>query len=292
MSATHLYLGALAAYLVAALIAALGLKKSDAPRGHAQTIVIAAGIVLHSAGIGVYCAQAKTHFFTSQAEVLSLFSWSLALGYLGLLAVWRMRVLGILVMPLSAGLLAAGFFLPAPGPTPSGGVASHPLFATHVLTAFLGYGLFLTACAASVVYLQEHRLLKQKTFSILFRGLPSLQQLERAVGLLSWVGLGLFTVAVGTGIILAQASGHPEWYREPQVLSAIAVWLVFLVLCIGRLAGRLAGRATAHVVLIGAGLVLVTFVISHPFYVKTEDSSKRASVSLDAPANEPGGVRP
>jgi ABC-type uncharacterized transport system permease subunit len=103
-------------------------------------------------------------------------------------------------------------------------------------------------------------------FSQLFRGQASLEKLEKASNVAVCIGLALFTVALYTGAELMHSLGHTNWYLEPQVLSSFATWLIFLVLAVGRLAGRWAGRTSAKIVLAGAALVVLTFFISHPSY--------------------------
>ncbi|MCW8131812.1 MAG: cytochrome c biogenesis protein CcsA, partial [Planctomycetota bacterium] len=229
-------------------------------------LAVIAAAIFHSAGIGVHCAHSSTHFFTSHAENLWLLSWTLGIGYLALLLGFRMRTLGALTLPLSSAMLFVSRFVTQPGLPPTAAAAQHPLLPVHIMCAFLGYGLFLTACAASVLYLEEHRLLKRKIFGVLFHGLPSLEKLEKAATLCTWAGFGLFTVALGTGAFLAKHYGGGEaWYLEPKILATQATWLVFLVLLVGRLSGRLIGRASAKTVLVGAALVVGTFLLAHPF---------------------------
>ena len=73
------------------------------------------------------------------------------------------------------------------------------MLALHILAAFLGYGLFLTACGASILYLEQTKLLKRKVFGALFRDLPSLERLERLELVCAWMGLGIFALALAAG---------------------------------------------------------------------------------------------
>lgn len=259
------FLLALAVYALGAALALGGLRWEPLRRGPGQHLATGLGVLLQTFGIGLHCARSETHFFTSKFESVWLLAWTLGLAYLALLLCWNMRALGSLVLPLIVALLVAARLYTEPGLPPAALAARHPLFAVHILSAFFGYGLFLTACAASVLYLEEHRLLKRKLFGFLLQGLPSLEKLERTATLCAWAGLLIFTVAVGTGATMAKRTGQAHWYLEPFVLSTQTTWLVFLVLVVGRATGRLAGRAAAKVILVGAGLVLVTFLIGHPF---------------------------
>jgi hypothetical protein len=54
------------------------------------------------------------------------------------------------------------------------------------------------------------------------------------------------------------------------MMAAEITWLVFLVLIVGRLAGRVIGRLAAQTVLVGAALVGLTIVLSHPLQPDTD----------------------
>jgi ABC-type uncharacterized transport system permease subunit len=251
------------------LVLALGSLRLEALRRSGwQLLSVGLGVLSHTVGIGFYCAHNPTHYFTSWSENFLILSWALGAGYLLVLATWQMRALGIGLLPLVGMLLFVSQFSPNQGPGITGDAESHPLFAVHVMIAFLGYGLYLTGCAASLVYLQQGRLLKRKLFSSVFRALPSLDELEKTETLCIWTGLILFTVALVTGAILVPRAIQPgarSLLLEPKILATAATWMVYLVLAVGRASGRLAGRSTAKVVLVGAVLVILTFLLSHPY---------------------------
>ena len=264
MSPEQFVLLALVLYVSGAVAALLGLRYDRRwPRAQAGAVLLA--VLAQTAGISVHCAHSPTHYFTSGAEILWLLSWSAGVNYLVLLAAWRMNALGLLILPLNAALLAASFLFPYPGPPPVGGLDRDPLYPVHVMSAFLGYGLFVTGCAASVLYLRAQALLKRKLFGVLFAGLPSLERLDRTAAWSVAAGLFLFTVALALGTVLAVRANVAHWYLHPKILVAEATWLVFLVLAAGRLAGRLTGRGAANTILAGAGLVAATILLGHPF---------------------------
>jgi ABC-type uncharacterized transport system permease subunit len=281
MNAEMWILAALAAYAAAFVMAVAGLRCRPAREKPWQLILVALGVLFQTAGIGRHCHESATHYFTSGTEILWLLAWAAGINYLLVLAAWRMRALGVLILPLNAGLLAASFLFTYPGPAPLGELHRHPLYPVHVLSAFLGYGFFMTACAASLLYLRAEWLLKHKLFTVFFQEMPSLERIERSAARSVWVGLALFTVALGLGGYLCWRQGLTGWYGLPKILVAEATWLIFAVLAAGRLAGRLVGRTAAKTILAGAALVAATILIGHPF---------RASGAED-PARTPGEVR-
>ncbi|HYF48976.1 MAG TPA: cytochrome c biogenesis protein CcsA [Planctomycetota bacterium] len=262
MSAEVLSILALACFAIGAAAALLAFRVEALRSSWLQLGAAGLGMVFKTAAIGMACADSQTHFFNSPSEMIGLLAWSLGFSYLIALTVSAARSLGAVIMPLVVVLSIISLFISRE--TVGIAVPMQRLFAVHVLSAFLGYGLFLTACGASVLYLEQARLLKRKMFGAIFRDLPSLERLERLEMICSWLGLAIFSVAMITGAIMASESGKPFWL-EPKFMSAQVTWLVFLVLVIGRAARRLSGRTAAKCVLAGAALVLLTLALGHPF---------------------------
>ncbi len=192
---------ALACFVLGAAAAIAGFRFDAFKRAGWQYFFAGMGALLKTAAIGAACKTGATHFFNSVSDIYGLMAWALALSYLLALFVSGARSLGALVLPAVSALMALSLFSgkdQAPLNVPP-----DTLFAVHILCAFLGYGLFLTACGASVLYLEQQRLLKRKMFGVLFRDLPSLERLERLEILCSRLGLLVFTIALATGIEMA-----------------------------------------------------------------------------------------
>lgn len=259
-----LALGSLIAMSFAAFAAIAGFRIQKFHSKWMQSVPVALGVLLKTASIGVACSSSQSHVFNSPAEIAGLFAWALSCSFLVALLVSAARSLGALILPLVVVLMALSMVSSneSAGPLPLQG--SPRFLAPHILSAFLGYGLFLTACGASILYLEQARLLKRKVFGVLFKDLPSLERLERLEMFCSLLGLAAFSVALVTGAMMASETGKPFWF-VPKFLSAQVTWLIFGVLVIGRAARRLNGRTAAKFVLVGAGLVLFTFALGHPF---------------------------
>jgi len=262
MSVETLSLLSLACFAFGAVAAIMAFRVEALRSSLLQFGAAGFGMLFKTAAIGMACNESRTHFFNSPSEMVGLLAWSLGFSYLVALLIAAARSLGALIMPLVTVLGVVALFVSKESVGID--IPAQRLFAIHVLSAFLGYGLFLTACGASLLYLEQARLLKRKMFGLIFRDLPSLERLERLEMVCSWLGLVIFSVAMVTGAIMASESGRPFWL-ELKFLSAQVTWLVFLVMVIGRALRRLSGRTAAKCVLAGAALVLITLALGHPF---------------------------
>ena len=254
-------LAALICFGAGAVVAIAGFRVEALRKNSYQYLLVGLGVLLKTVSIGMHCARSDSHLFNTPSEVYGLLAWALACSFLVALVASAARSLGALILPLVTILLALSHILPRDSDAPA--LAQHRFLAPHILSAFLGYGLFLTACGGSVLYLEQARLLKRKMFGVLFRDLPSLERLERLEILCAWLGLAAFTIAIATGAVLAHDLKMPFW-TEPKIVATEITWLIFFVLLVGRAIRRLNGRSAAKFVLAGAALVFCTFLLTHP----------------------------
>ncbi|HYG78403.1 MAG TPA: cytochrome c biogenesis protein CcsA [Planctomycetota bacterium] len=262
MSPELLSIAALVCFIAGTTAAIAGFRVEMLRTSAWQFGFVGLGLLLKTAAIGMTCAHSPTHFFNSPGEIAALLAWSLAFSFLVALASSSARSLGALILPFVVVLMILSLVLSREGV--DHGMSPSRYLAPHILAAFLGYGLFLTACGASVLYLEQTRLLKRKMFNVIFRDLPSLERLERLEILCAWLGLAAFTVAIATGAIMANELNRPFWL-QPKMIATELTWLIFAALLVGRAVRRLNGRSAAKFVLAGAALVLCTFLLSHPF---------------------------
>ncbi len=280
MTPEMISLAALFCFAAGAVVAIAGFQVEALRKNWYQFVLVGLGVLLKTASIGMNCARSDSHLFNSPSEVYGLLAWALACSFLVALVASAARSLGALILPLVTLLMALSHFMTKESVAPN--VALHRYLAPHILSAFLGYGLFLTACGGSVLYLEQARLLKRKMFGVLFRDLPSLERLERLEILCAWLGLAAFTIAILTGAVMAHDLKMPFW-TEPKIVATEITWLIFFVLLVGRAIRRLNGRAAAKFVLAGAVLVFCTFLLTHP-------SSKMGSATQTALNAKAGGA--
>ena len=262
MTPEELTIFALISFGFGALAAIAGFRYATWRNAGIQLGAVGLGMAFKTAAIGLGCINTDTHFFNSHSEIYGMLAWALGFSLLIALAISAARSLSAIVLPMVVVLLVlAQLASRQPQPT---GIPPGRLFALHIVTAFLGYGLFLTACGASVLYLEQASMLKRKIFGALFKDLPSLERLEHLEMICAWLGLVAFTIAIVTGAMQASSMQKAFW-TEPKYLSTLLTWLIFGSLVIGRAARWLSGRAAAKFVLAGATLVLVTLALSHGF---------------------------
>lgn len=186
---------------------------------------------------------------TNLFEVLIFLAWSVALIYMLVGPVYRLSLMGAFTAPLV--VLLQGFALIAPIDV------RHPVrvpanssLEFHASVSLVAYGAFALACIAGVMYLVQERQLKTHQFRSIFYHLPPLTDLFAAMTRLLWLGFILYTVGIASGFFTGRPVPHV------QVVSAVAVWLLYAAILQGRYFRRIAPKRVAALCIIGFSAAL------------------------------------
>jgi ABC-type uncharacterized transport system permease subunit len=130
----------------------------------------------------------------------------------------------------------------------------------HILTAFIGYGLFTLASILASAYLMQDHNLKQKRFGPVFERLPSLESLESLMMKQIRFAFLLLSLSIAMGVVLVhKTSGGQQWFTDPKVASTMVTWTVYAILLHMRSRAGQHGRRIALVTILGLIVVLFTF---------------------------------
>ncbi len=198
---------------------------------------------------------------SSTADWLLVLAWLVVLFYLFLTFINRDLALGIFLLPLAIVLVSAAYFTDG---NSQQFVAQRGWAMIHSALLVLGIAGTSFGFVLSLMYLVQHRRLKQKAPVVKGMTLPSLERLKR----MNWwsvvISIPLLTLGLATGVGLGWHSRHgaqPFDFLEPMVIVSGVVWLVMvLFLCWLSLSSRVADKRVAWVTLWAFGFLLVTFV--------------------------------
>ena len=190
------------------------------------------------------------------AGALNLLSWLVVTGYL----VWgcspRYRLLGLLVMPLVAGLLVLAWA--------GGGTDVHEqdgggwALDAHVGLMLAAFASFTVAAAMALLYLYEERRLKHRDAGVLRLRLPSLEALDRLASRVALVGLLLLSA----GIVVGLTRLDPDELDAAMTVTAV-IWAVYAAALVLRRETGLQGRRLAWSLVAGFSLVAFVLPLTH-----------------------------
>lgn len=183
------------------------------------------------------------------------FSIGLAMGMLAayqlINARYRLRGLGLAVLPVPAGLLLyAASVSPAIRPlVPS--LQAPELFALHVSVAIVAYSCFAVAFGAALLYLVQDRARSPL--------LPRLEECDEAAYFSAALGFPFMTLVLTVGAFWANQAWGRHWGWDPKESAALVTWLLYAAYLHTHTMPAWRGRRSQWLLIIGFAAVLLTY---------------------------------
>ncbi len=125
------------------------------------------------------------------------------------------------------------------------------MWTVHSICSLLGYGAFLVAFVAGVLFLIQDAQLKHKRMGVLFHRLPSLESLDRA----NFVAIGIGSSLLTVGLVFGLRHSHPllgtTWAGDAVAILAGLLWVAYLGLWWVRMRATYRGRKIAILSVVG-----------------------------------------
>jgi cytochrome c-type biogenesis protein CcsB len=185
-------------------------------------------------------------------EFSAAFATSMLGGYLYLGRRYAIRQLGLIPTGVALAMLLYASSLPGDIEPLVPALQNAPLLTIHVGLAVISYGIFATAFAAGLGYLVQGTTDR-------FAWLPSHKTLDEAAYRAVIIAFPIFATMIVLGSWWASIAWSRYWGWDPKETSALVTWLTYAVYLHARNQRRWAGRPAALLLVIGFGMVLVTY---------------------------------
>ncbi len=180
------------------------------------------------------------------------FAFSMLGGYLYLQRRCPIRSIGFIPVGVALAILLYAASLGSGIKELVPALQNAPLLTIHVGMAVLSYGIFATACAAGVGYLVQGT-----TDRIAW--LPSHKVLDEVAYRAVIIGFPIFATMIVLGSWWASIAWSRYWGWDPKETAALVTWLTYAVYLHARNRRSWAGRPAALLLVVGFGMVLVTY---------------------------------
>jgi ABC-type uncharacterized transport system permease subunit len=230
-------------YGVAAL-AVLPAALYDRPRWrHIAIPATIIAVLFHFVSLAEMLNAAHHRLPVDTHETQSLLGLLLALAFL--LVFWRYKTvaLGVFVLPICFLLGLVPAFHPGQESTAFPIIHTGWIF-LHVVLLLAAYAALLLSLFASVLYLVQERRLKQKDPTVPW--LPALETTDQIAQKSLLFGLPCMTAGLLIGSLIAQETVGATYFRDPKILLAFAMWLVYIAMIYIRRHAGLRGRRAVY----------------------------------------------
>jgi ABC-type uncharacterized transport system permease subunit len=211
------------------------------------------GLFFHLVSVVEMLVQAHRWMPVGVREIESLLGFIVAGIFFLVWWIYDAVPLGIFALPATFFLV----FIPALGPDsfhfPSAGVRIGWLVA-HIVALLLAYAALCFSLLSSLMYLAQERRLKAKPRPAtspwwkLLDWLPSLDTLERVAHATLEFGFPCMTIGLLIGSVLVQETSlGAAYFRDPKIVAALAMWVIYVVLLLVRRGAGLRGRRAAYI---------------------------------------------
>ncbi|MGH9339054.1 MAG: cytochrome C assembly family protein [Acidobacteriota bacterium] len=222
----------------------------------AAIVWVGVAFALHS-GFLIYSGVQKGHLpLTDMRESLAFFAWTVSACFFLSYGRYRIKELGIFVLPLVAALMLGTTLVKA---SPASDLPRSAWIFWHSVFLFLGYAMLFVTFVAGILYLFQEKELKNRQPKTFYYRLPSLDLLDDLFVKFLISGFAFMTMGLLAGILWAEqeVSG---WLRDPTVIAAIITWGIYLILIYFRLTAGWRGRRAAVISMLGFISVLLIFL--------------------------------
>ena len=180
------------------------------------------------------------------------FSFSMIGGYLFLQRRYPIRSIGFIPTGVALAMLLYASSLPSEIKPLVPALQNAPLLTIHVGMAVTAYGIFATSFAAGVAYLVQGQ-------GDRFAWLPSHKVLDEVAYKSVIIGFPIFATMIILGSWWASIAWSRYWGWDPKETAALVTWLIYAVYLHARNQRSWAGRPAALLLVVGFGMVLVTY---------------------------------
>jgi len=136
-----------------------------------------------------------------------------------------------------------------------------PLFILHTSTVIVGYAALFVSALYGVMYLMLFYDLKSAQFGVIYRKMPSLEELSEMNTRAAILGFFFLTVTIFVGIMWRKSAFPEAAHFDPQVIAAYAVWVIYGLLLYGKKVGSWTGKWLAYISIGGFLLIIISMMI-------------------------------
>jgi cytochrome c-type biogenesis protein CcsB len=230
----------------------LRLSASPTPLSRVATLVTAVAFGLLVASLTARAIEVGRGPYGNLYEFSVAFGTSILGGYLLLARRYPIRQIGFIPVGVSLALLLYASSLPSDIEPLVPALQNAPLLTIHVGMAVISYGIFATAFAAGIGYLVQGT-------GDRFAWLPSHRTLDEVAYRAVIVAFPIFATMIILGSWWASIAWSRYWGWDPKETAALVTWLTYAIYLHARNQRRWAGRPAALLLVVGFGMVLVTY---------------------------------
>jgi cytochrome c-type biogenesis protein CcsB len=216
------------------------------------------GFAVHTAGLSQRWTEAGHFPVVGLHDTAAFLAWTIVLVFLVTYVRTRVDALGLVAYPVAFALTLIANLTPASGDQDP--FLKSLFLPIHATLAFVGYSALFVACAMGVLYLIQERELKSRSPRAFYYLIPSLERCDTISGKAVDLGFAFLCLAIITGLLWSHAARGHYWSGDAKEWSAVAAWILYVVLIVARHRTGWGGRRAAFLGIAGFSVVALVWM--------------------------------
>lgn len=219
--------------------------------GRYGTILAVNAFVFLTASLLLRSVESGHGPFSNMYEFSLAFAWGALAMYLYFEVKFHLKSLGLLVMPVTLGMLIYATTVPDRIDPLVPALQNNLLLTIHVATAVIAYGAFALGFASAVLYLvqKDNR----------FRWLPRRSVLDEMGYRSVMVGFPMMAAVIVLGAVWAEIAWGTYWSWDPKETASLVTWLLYGGYLHARVMRGWKGDRSAALLILGFGATMFTY---------------------------------
>ncbi len=236
------------------------MRKDDSLKNKKRVLLISA-VLIHILYLVLRTLEFGHPPLTNKFEILTLLAFSLAVTYLVLEIITKVRQTGafILFFPAVLQIISAIYIKPL---IKVDELLNNPLLIIHVSSAILAYSAFTISAVYGGLYLMLYKEIKLSSFGLIFNRLPNLEILDKLSSRSAVIGFVLLSFSIIVGFIWMRAAFPNFSYFDPKLIISFIVWLVYGTGISLRYFIHLRGRGFIRISILGFITAVLSLIIT------------------------------
>ncbi len=197
-----------------------------------------------------------TNFF----EFASVLALAIALIYLYIEYRLKLKTTGLFILSVVFPLqLFSSLFYNPSQPLPK--VLHSPMLIFHTSTVILGYAALFVSALYGLMYLLLFYELKSAQFGVIYRKMPSLEELSELNIRAATIGFFFLSITIVLGILWRKSAFPGAAHFDPQVIGTYLVWVIYGLVIFGKKIAGWTGKWLAYMSLGGFVIIIVSMIV-------------------------------
>jgi len=244
-------------YIITSWLYGRAFFKDDKIARRLKTKSLIFTLTLHFIYLIIRTAELKHPPVTSVFELLNVLGFSLALAYVIIEFITKIKNTGFFAILIASVLVIVSGIFSRDIYGFEYDVLKNELLALHVTSALVGYSAFALSAIYGLLYIMLYNKIKSKTFDTVYKNLPNLEKIESMLCKSATVGFFALTFVITVGFIWLPKAFKNFSYTDAKLIGTLIIWLVYGGGLGIRKIANLSGKKTATMTIVGFILVFI-----------------------------------